>query len=88
VLAGYLAFQKWWNESLRSTFIASGVRVNNYSWQAGDSYHSTQRVSGNLIWSPTARVDLGGEAIWGRREDNDGADGDALQMQLSAKYRF
>ena len=88
VLAGYVAFQKWWQESLRSTFIVSTVNIDNYSWQGPGSYNRTQRTSGNLIWSPTVRVDLGGELIWGRREDKDEADGTALQLQLSAKYRF
>jgi hypothetical protein len=87
-LAGYVAFQKWWNESLRSTFIASVVSIDNYSWQGPESYDNTRRISGNLIWSPTVRVDLGGEAIWGRRQDKDNEDGTATQIQLSAKYRF
>jgi len=88
VLAGYVAFQKWWNDGLRSTFIGSIVDVDTYSFQPDDAYSSTQRVSGNLIWSPVARVDLGGEAIWGRRKDKDGGSGTAFQIQLSGKYRF
>lgn len=88
VLAGYLAFQKWWDEGLRSTFVVGTVHVDTYSWQPDDAYKETQRVSGNLIWSPTSRVDVGGELLWGRREDKNGDDGSALQVQLSSKYRF
>ena len=88
VLASYAAFQKWWKDGLRSTFIASFVNVNNLNFQVGDAYHKTQRLSGNLIWSPTPRIDLGGEFLLGKRHDKDGATGDASQLQLSAKYRF
>jgi hypothetical protein len=88
VLASYAAFQKWWKDGLRSTFIASFVNVNNLNFQGGDAYHKTQRLSGNLIWSPTPRIDIGGEFLLGKRHDKDGATGDASQLQLSAKYRF
>jgi len=88
VVAGYLALQKWWNDAMRSNFIASYVNVNTYGFQPGDAYHFTDRVSGNLIWSPVARVDIGGELIWGKRQNKDKANGTATQLQLSAKYRF
>jgi hypothetical protein len=88
VLASYAAFQKWWKDGLRSTFIASFVNVDNHQFQDDDAYHKTQRLSGNLIWSPTPRIDIGGEFLWGKRYDKDGATGDAVQVQLSSTYRF
>jgi len=88
VAAGYIAFQKWWQGTIRSTFVGSIVAVDTYDFQPGDAYESTQRYSANLIWSPTARVDVGGEVLWGRREDKDGQSGSAWQIQLSSKYRF
>ena len=88
VFAGYLAFQKWWRDSLRSTFVASWVDVDNFGYQADDAYAKTRRISGNLVFSPTPRIDIGTELIWGLREDKDGDDGDASQLQISAKYRF
>lgn len=88
VFATYAAFQKWWRDSLRSTFIASFVDVDNEDFQADDAYDRTERLSANLIWSPTPRIDIGGEFLWGKRFDKDGASGDATQLQISAKYRF
>jgi hypothetical protein len=88
VFAGYLAFQKWWGKALRSKFIASWVNIDTYDYQPDDAYQDTQRVSGNVIFSPTAKIDIGTELLWGRREDKDGSDGSAMQMQISAKYRF
>lgn len=87
-LAGYVSFQKWWRDGLRSTFLASFVNVDNRDFQPGDAYRETSRVSGNLIWSPVPRIDVGGELLWGRREDKDGSSGDASQVQISARYRF
>jgi hypothetical protein len=88
VFATYASFQKWWKDGLRSTFIASFVNIDNHGFQEDAAYHKTSRVSGNLIWSPVARIDIGGELLWGEREDKDGASGTAGQLQLSAKYRF
>lgn len=88
VFATYLSFEKWWRDGLRSTFIASFVDVDNPDFQPGEAYRRTQRVSGNLIWSPVPRVDVGGELLWGQREDKDGSTGDASQFQLSVRYRF
>ena len=88
VFASYAAFQKWWKDGLRSTVIASVVKIDNHGFQEDGAYRQTWRLSGNLIWSPTPRIDLGGELLWGEREDKDGATGDASQLQLSAKYRF
>jgi hypothetical protein len=88
VTAGYIAWQHWWGEALRSTFLFSGVQIDNYSFQPPDSYYKTERLSGNIVYSPVARFDLGGEVIWGRRTNEDGQNGEALQLQVSAKYRF
>jgi len=37
------------------------------------SYKNTNRLIGNIIWSPIARIDLGAQL---------------LQIQLSAKHRY
>jgi hypothetical protein len=62
VFAGYMSFQKWWRDGLRSNVIFSVVEV--------------------------AAIDIGGELLWGGREDKDGSSGDASQAQLSIRYRF
>ena len=88
IFATFASFQHWWNDGLRSTFIASFVNIDNLDFQDDDAYHKTSRLSGNVIWSPTPRIDIGSEFLWGEREDKDGASGDATQLQISAKYRF
>jgi DcaP outer membrane protein len=88
VLSTFVSFQKWWRDGLRSTFIASYVDVDNPEFQPGDAYSHTNRISGNVIWSPVPRIDIGAELLWGKRTDKDGSSGDASQIQLSARYRF
>jgi hypothetical protein len=88
VLSSYLAFQHWWRDQLRSTFNASFVNIDNKKFQPGDAYDRTVRLSGNIIYSPTPRIDVGGELLWGLRRDKDGSDGDASQFQASFRYRF
>jgi TolA-binding protein len=94
VIGGYLAFQHWWAERLRSTFVASYVDVNNEDGQSYASYNSTGRVSGNLIWSPIPAIDVGAEFLWGKRtnfgpDPSSGVkDADATQLQIEAMYRF
>ena len=88
LFAGYVAYQHWWNEKMRSNFNFSWVNIDNLDFQRDDAYHTTLRTALNFIWSPVARIDIGGEIIWGQRKDNDGQKADASQIQLSTKYRF
>jgi hypothetical protein len=88
VLAFYVAMQKWWRDTIRSNFNVSYVDIRNFGYQAADAYNNTWRSSANLIWSPAARVDIGGEILWGQRRNHDDQTGDAVQIQFSAKYRY
>ncbi|MEL6316845.1 MAG: DcaP family trimeric outer membrane transporter, partial [Pseudomonadota bacterium] len=80
--------QHWWTDSVRSTVNASYVDVGNPSFAPVDALDTTFRIEGNLVWSPVRKLDLGAELQYGRREDQDGADGDLIRTQFSAKYSF
>ncbi len=88
IFGGYAAFQHWWDAKMRSTFLVSLVRIDNYDYQPDDAYSKTFRASGNFIWSPIPRVDIGTELIWGRRTNKDNNHASALQVQFATKYRF
>ncbi len=88
VIAGYVAYQHWWRESTRSTVNLSWVDIDNRSFQDDVAYHKTFRGAVNYIWSPTPRIDLGGEIIYGSRENKNNDKANALQIQISSKYRF
>jgi hypothetical protein len=88
VFSGYLAYQHWWKEDLRSTINASWVEVDNEDFQVPDSYNKTRRAAANLIWSPIPKIDLGAQLIWGERKNKDYQRATATQLQFSSKYRF
>ena len=88
VFSGYIALQKWWTKSSRSNFNLGYVEVDNEDFQQPDEYKRTVRTMVNYIWSPTARVDVGGEILFGKRDDLDGRDGRATQIQFALTYRY
>ncbi len=89
IYSGYVSFQHWWGQNqLRSNFTFGFVNVNNPGFVADTAYQSTLRASGNLFWSPTPRIDIGGEYLWGERENENGSNADATQLQVAVRYRF
>jgi hypothetical protein len=90
IVSGYLSWQHWWpgSSSLRSNLTFGVVEIDNPDFVEGDAYKRTLRFSTNIFWAPTERVELGAEYMWGRRENEDGEEGDATQIQLGARYLF
>lgn len=91
----YVAFEHVWKQwptwqsmNLRSTLLWSFVVVDNLDYQAPDSYYRTNRFSANAIFSPSGRVDLGIEYLYGIRQNKDGSSGRANQLQAVALIRF
>ncbi len=88
VIAGYVAYQHWWRESARSNVNLSWVKVDNLDFEPDEAYRRTFRGAVNYIWSPTARIDIGAEIIYGTRENKNKDKANAIQIQISSKYRF
>lgn len=88
VFAGYGSLQHWWGDTLRSNFTLGYVDINNPGFIEGDAYKKTVRASANIIWNPTQHVDTGIEYLWGSRENVDGNNGDAQQLQMMIRYIF
>jgi uncharacterized coiled-coil protein SlyX len=88
VLAGYVSWQHWWRGNLRSNFTFGMVDVDNPGFVEGEAYKQTMRFSSNVLWTPTPRINIGLEYLWGVRENENGDDGDATQIQASAQYNF
>ena len=75
-------------KTLRSTGTFGVVFVDNVDIQANDALRLTTRSSFNIAWSPISRADLIAEFLFGRRENKDGQDGRAGQLQLGWIFRF
>ena len=88
VFSGYISGQHWWGGTARSNVTLGYVEVDNPDFVAGDAYKKTIRASANIFWTPTPRIDIGVEYLWGRRENENGDEGDATQVQAAARYRF
>jgi DcaP outer membrane protein len=95
VLGWYVDYEHVWKEwsamehmNLRSTVMWSFVGVHNFDFQAADAYWKTNRLAVNAIFSPSTRVDLGIEYIFGNRYNKDGERGSANQIQVVGLFRF
>jgi hypothetical protein len=91
----YLVYEHQWKRwkltrdmKLRSSLIWSFVTVDNLAAQLPAAYHRTNRYSFNLVFSPTNRIDVGLEYIYGTRENKDGYKGSADQIQAVGIFRF
>jgi hypothetical protein len=94
-LGWYVDYEHHWKSwgparqfRLRSSLIWSFVTVDNLLSQPADAYHKTNRLSVNLVFSPTPRIDVGAEYIFGQRENKDGQEGSASQVQFVGLFRF
>lgn len=88
VFSGYLGYEHWWNERVRSVATWGTVWVDNFDFQFDGALQQTDRASINAMWSPIARVDLVAEFLWGQRRNKDGQRGTARQLQLGTTFRF
>jgi hypothetical protein len=78
-----------WNKRFSSSFGYSMMDVDNSNGQAADAYRRGHYASGNLLFYPWDNVLMGGELIWGRRENFlDGFKSDDFRIQFSFKYNF
>jgi len=88
---GWVWYQHWWTENLRSTIDVSGIwNTINTTVTAGCT--SCNKLLGlthaNLVWSPVAFVDLGVEYQWGHRVTTQNFKGDAYGLQGTMRVRF
>ncbi len=88
VVATYGSLQHFWSSRVRSSIMYSFVQVQNTEAQPGATYHQGNYTAGNLIWNPFGSLTVGGEFLYGWRDNKDGSTGNAPRIQFSAKYNF
>ena len=88
---GWIWYQHWWTESLRSTVAVSGI------WNAMNTTILPQNTANNkllslthanLFWSPLAFIDFGGEYAWGHRVTVANFKGDSYTIEGLMRVRF
>jgi hypothetical protein len=88
---GWIWYQHWWTDNLRSTLEASAIYNHLNTNLLGQNTANNKQLSmmhGNLIWSPVAFVDIGVEYAWGHRITVANFKGDAYVLQGSMRVRF
>lgn len=88
VVSGFASYRHFWSPQLRSSLVLSASSADYPSGAAGTLNKAARSAHVNLIWTPFPSVDLGIEYIYGRREIQNGQDGDLNRLQFSAKYAF
>ncbi len=71
--------------------IKAGLTYGRYealdTFAPGD-VESLDTVHASLFWKPLDRLTVGGEVIWGQRQDAGGADDDGIRLQTSVQVNF
>lgn len=86
--AAVLAYVHVWSDRLQSSVAGGIATVDNQDDQPDTAIAATRSAHANLVYSPNQRVSLGGELMWGEREDKDDATGSATRFQFSVQYKF
>ena len=85
-VVGY--FDHHWNDQFATSLGYSFTQVDNTLLQEASAFHKGEYASINLLYTPSSKILIGGEMLWGRRTDNDGATGNDVRFQFSVKYNF
>lgn len=84
----FAAYRHVWSQKWRSNLVLSTAQADNPD-SAGDTVAAQyDSVHTNLIYTATSGLDLGAEAIYGRKELENGDSGSLNRLQLTAIYKF
>jgi hypothetical protein len=88
ILGVLVYYDRYWNDKWSSSIGYSVTSQDNTAGQTAAAYAKGQYASVNLLHYPAKNVMVGGELLWGERENNNGASSDDNRFQFSAKYSF
>jgi hypothetical protein len=83
-----IGYTRHWTKQLKSGIAYSGSDVESDPSENGSTIDGTDDFRVNLIYTPYSLVDIGGELLWGRRENVNGAQGEAWRAQFAVIYHF
>jgi DcaP outer membrane protein len=88
ILGVLVYYDHYWNTKWSSSVGYSETSQDNSGGQLANAYSKGQYMSANLLHYPVKNVLVGGELLWGERENNNGNTGSDSRIQFSAKYNF
>src|SRR6185436_4026299 len=83
---GTAGFTHQWSDVLRSTATYGYLQLDNEISQGPDAYHKTHYASLNLVWQLRKRLSIGWEALYGKKETQNGQTGDVWRFQVGLVY--
>ncbi len=81
-------YDHWWSSQFSSSIGYSYNEVDNTDGQTADTYKKGQYSSVNLLYYPVENIMVGGEFLWGDRENKNGDSNNDTRAQFSVKYSF
>ena len=87
-LAWFVGYQHWWSPDFFSVLAYGEARQDNLGFQPPTAYRRTQYATANLSWTPFEQWLFGIEALYGTREDKDGARGSDFRSLLVSRFSF
>jgi len=81
-------YQHWWSPKFYSLGSYGWLKQDNEDIQLSTAYKETMYGSLNLVWTPDPRWLLGGEVIYGSREDKDGVSGSNVRTVVTSRFNF
>ena len=87
-LAATLSYQHYWRDDLWSHVVYSYGDVDNSAGQSDDAASEVEYAALNLVWDFAEGMSVGGEWLYGSREDADGASGDAHRLLFVFQMKF
>ena len=88
LLGTTIYYDHYWSRAWSTSLGYSLVKVDNTPLQAANAFRMGEYASINLLYSPTPRLLIGGELLWGQRTDHNRNAGDDTRFQFSVKYSF
>jgi DcaP outer membrane protein len=78
-----------WTSWLTSAIGYARVDIDNSDLQEPTAFKSGQYASVNLLWTPASKVLIGGEFLWGNRQNfSNGYTANDYRLQFSFRYSF
>lgn len=85
-LGAFAGYTHQWTDDWRSTATYGFVNLEPEASQGPDAYRRTHYASVNLVWQLRTHLSVGVEALYGRKETQNHATGDAARTQVGVVY--
>jgi hypothetical protein len=88
ILGALVYYDHYWSNKWSSSVGYSLTSQDNSAGQTASAYKQGQYASVNLLHYPAKNVMVGGELLWGERENLNGNSAADNRVQFSAKFNF